>query len=179
MLGQAQRRLVSLAIILILVAGGLASLVYPVPVEENGPVYSNTNFSGNELNVWVGYAPPGYYTTTQIESGNDVTVVITILLGTASTEIFRSSFPAGTVEVSKVSVGNGGTVFLSVESRGGVFTQLSVYARIFRYITTYPYSWAGLVVLGLAGLFMLATEFGNTSFGKAARMILPVNKLGF
>ncbi len=177
MLGQRQRHLVSLAIILVLVTGGIVSLALPVAAEENGPVYS-ADLSANELNVAVGYAPPGYFTTAQITSGRDVTVVITILLGTASTEIFRSNFPAGNFTTSEVSVGNGGTVFLSVESMGGAFTQLSVYARIFRYITTYPYSWAGLVVLGLAGLFILATEFGNTSFGKVARMILPVNRLG-
>ncbi len=178
MVMRTQRRFFSLAIIVVLVASGFVFLAYPVLAEENGLVYSNENFSGNELNVALGYAPPSYYTTTQIRSGNDVTVVITVLLGSASAEIFRSSFPAGNFTISEVSVGNGGTVFLSVESSGGAFTQLSVYARIFRHITTYPYSWAGLVVLGLAGLFTLATEFGNTSFGKVARMILPVDRLG-
>ena len=177
MLRQGQRRVISFAIILVLAMGGLVFLAVPVSVEETGSVYS-ANLPATELNAAVGYAPPSHYTTTQITSGNDVTVIITVLLGTASTEIFRSGFPAGTFEVSKVSVGNGGTVFLSVESMGGAFTQLSVYARVFRYITMYPYSWVGLVVLGFAGLFTLATEFRNTSFGKVARMVLPVNRLG-
>ncbi len=178
MLRKGERSAISLGIILVLVAGGIVLLAIPVSVEENGPVYSVANVSANELNVPVGYAPPSNYAAAQISSGREVTVVITVLLGTASAEIFRNDFPAGTFEVSKVSVGNGGTVFLSVESKSGAFTQLSVYVRIFHYITTYPYAWIGLVVFCFTGLLTLATRFRNTSFGRIAGKILPVGRLG-
>ncbi len=172
---QAQRHFLSLAITLLAVAGGLVFLFYPVSTEETGASVSR-NFSGDELNLTVGYAPPNYYTSAQVTSGNQVTLIVSVLLGAQTTEVFRADFQAGSFEISKVSVGNGGTVFLTVQSHEGSFTDMSVYARIFRYITTYPYALLGLVVMGFAGLFTLATHFRHTSFGKVATKILPVEK---
>ena len=174
---QAQRRSVGRSIILMLIASGVLLLASPVQAEERGPVYS-ANVSATELNLDVRYAAPASYVAARFDVGGDVTVVITVLLGSLATEVLRSDFLAGAFEISGVSVGTGGTVFLSVESVGGSFIQMSVYAWIFRYITTYPYSWAGLVVLVFAGLFALATQFPDTSFGKVAGWIVPVHKLG-
>jgi hypothetical protein len=171
------RRPVSLAIILMLTTSGLLLLASPVQAVETGPVYS-ANVSATELNLDVRYAAPASYAAARFDVGGDVSVVITVLLGTLATEVLRSDFPAGAFEISGVSVGTGGTVFLSVESVGGSFIQMSVYAWIFRHITTYPYSWAGLGVLVFAGLFALAALFPETSFGKVAGWILPVHKLG-
>ncbi len=175
---QVRKRVYSLAIVLLLLVAGVFLLASPVVAEETRQAYSRPNFSADEVNVDMGYAPPRYFASAQISSGNTVTVIITVLLGTTSTEVFRASFPAGSFEISRVSMGSGGTVFLSVESQGGSLTQMSVFARVFHYVTTYPYSWAGLVVVCVAGLFALATEFPRTGFGKIARMILPVEKLG-
>ncbi len=169
---QTQRHFLSLAITILAVAGGLVFLFYPVSTEETGANVSR-NFSGDELNLTVGYAPPNYYTSAQVTSGNQVTLIVSVLLGTETTKVFEANFQAGSFEVSKVSVGNGGTVFLTVKSREG-FTDMSVYARIFRYITTYPYAMLGLAVMGFAALFTLATHFRHTSFGKVAKRILPV-----
>ncbi len=170
---QAQRHFLSLAIIILAVAGGLVLIFYPVSTEETGATVSR-NFSGNELNLTVGNAPPNYYASAQVTSGNQVTLIVSVLLGTETAEVFRAVFQAGPFEVSKVSVGNGGTVFLTVESHGGTFTDMSVYARIFHYITIYPYALLGLAVIGFAGLFTLATQFRHTPFGKVAGKILPV-----
>ena len=174
---QAQRRSVGRSIILMLVASSLLLFASPVQAEETGPVYS-ANVSATQLNLDMRHAPPNYFAAARFDVGGDVTVVITVLLGTLATEVLRSDFPAGSFELSRVSVGTGGTVFMSAESVGGSFIQMSVYAWIFHYITTYPYSWAGLVVLVFAGLFALATQFPNTSFGKVANKVLPVHKLG-
>jgi len=174
---QAQRSSIGRSIILMLIASSLFLFASPVQAEEMGPVYS-ANRSATQLDLDMRHAPPNYFVAARFDVGGDVTVVITVLLGTLATEVLRSDFPAGSFELSRVSVGTGGTLFLSVESEGGGFIQMSVYAWIFRYITTYPYSWAGLAVLVFAGLFMLASQFPNTSFGKVARMILPVDKLG-
>jgi len=174
---QAQRRSVGRSIILMLIASSLLLFASPVQAKEMGPVYS-ANVSATQLNLDMRHAPPNYFAAANFDVGGEVTVVITVLLGTLAAEVLRSDFAAGSFELSSVSVGTGGTVFLSVESVSGSFVQMSVYARIFRYITTYPYSWAGLAVLVVAGLFVLATQFPNTSFGKVARMILPVDKLG-
>ncbi len=178
MASSSHHRIITLAIILLSTIAGLVFMAAPVSAEETGPVYSAPSFSANALDVSIGNAPPGYFTTTRVTSGNEVSVTLSVLLGTANTMIFSASFLAGTFEISQISVGNGGTVFLLIESEGGVFTQLTVYARIFRVITTYPYSWIGLGVLGFAGLFTLVVAFPNTAFGKIAGKIIPAKKLG-
>jgi hypothetical protein len=171
------RRSVSLAIILMLIASGVMLMASPVQAEEMGSVYS-ADVSATEVTLDMKNAPPSYYAAATFDVGGNVTVVIRVLLGALVTEVLRSDFPAGSFEVSRVSLGSGGSVFLSVESESGSFIQMSADAWIFHYLTTYPYSWAGLAVFVFAGLFALATEFPNTSFGKIARMILPVDKLG-
>lgn len=174
---QAQRRSVGRSIIVMLIASSLFLFASPVQAVEMGPVYS-TNVSATQLNLDMSHASPNYFVAARIDVGGDVTVVITVLLGILATEVLRSDFPAGSFELTGISVGTGGTVFLSAESVGGGFIQMSVYAWIFRYLTTYPFSWAGLVVLVFAGLFALASQFPNTSFGKVASKVLPVHKLG-
>jgi len=59
-----------------------------------------------------------------------------------------------------------------------VYTQMSVFARIFQNIVTYQYSWIGVLVLGAAGLFALAVLFPETVLGRVAGRIIPVRRIG-
>ena len=109
MLRDSQRRTLTIAIILLSLTAGLVLLVVPVSEEETGPVYS-ASLTATEIVVPVGYAPPSYFTTARVTSGNEVTVTLSVLLASSYTVIFSANFQPGTFEVSKISVGNGGTV---------------------------------------------------------------------
>src|SRR3989304_1321532 len=117
---QAQRRSVGRSILLMLIASSLFLFASPVQAEEMGPVYS-ANASATQLNLDMRHAPPNYFVAARFDVEGDVTAVITVLLGTLATEVLRSDFPAGSFELSRVSVGTGGTVFLSVKYEGAGF----------------------------------------------------------
>ncbi len=69
-------------------------------------------------------------------------------------------------------------MFLTIEPQNGVYTQMTVFARIYQSVVTYQYSWIGVLVLGAAGLFALATLFPETVLGRAAGRIIPARRMG-
>jgi hypothetical protein len=100
------------------------------------------------------------------------------LLGTSgSAVIYSQVFPSGSFEISAITIVNGGNVFLTIEPQNGVYTQMTVFARIYQNIVTYQYSWIGILVLGAAGLFALAALFPETVLGRAAGKIIPVRRI--
>ncbi len=159
--------------ILLVLATGIALLLFPISTEEILPgAYTAQKVVTSELDVSIGYAPPGYFVDAHITASNQVTVTLT-LVGT-STVLLTEVFPAGTFDTPRVIILNGGNVFLTIEPQNKVFTQMTVYARIFHEVVTYPYSWMGVAILGVAGIFAFAIFLPNTTLGRAARMIVPV-----
>jgi hypothetical protein len=174
-----QRQRYTLAILCSLLIAGLVLLSFPAPAEQDVATYSTpSNVSASELEIALGYALSGYYTSAHITTGNTATV--TMKLVETGVVIFTSTFPAGTFDIPNtlITAVNGGTVFLTISSQGHVFTQMSVVAKIFHTITALPYFWAGVGVLGLTGLLTLAIFYQHTTAGRLARRILPVEKAG-
>lgn len=168
-----------LILLLGLLGTGWTLMAFPIPAQENigQPYTTPPNYLTSGINTVIGYAPAGYLTTAHFSSGNQVTVTFSLV--ESSIELFRATFPAGTFDIPNVPVGtSGGTVFLTIQSANRVITPMSVVARIFHEVSTFPFFWAGVVVVGLAVIYGLATFYGNTSLGRMAAKILPVNKLG-
>jgi hypothetical protein len=162
-----------------LLIAGLVLLSFPAPAEQDIATYSTpSNVTTDELESVIGYALSGYYASAHITTGNTATV--TLKLVETDLVIFTSTFPAGTFDIpnTPITAVNGGTVFLTITSQGHVFTQMSVVAKIFHTITTLPFFWAGVGVLGLTGLLTLAIFYQHTTAGRLARRILPVEKAG-
>ncbi len=168
----------TLILLLALLVSGLTLLAFPVPAQENTGQYATPpNYLTSSVNKVIGYAPAGYFATAHFSSGNTVTVTLSLV--ESSIELFQATFPAGTFDVPNVSVGtSGGTVFLTIQSANRMITLMNVVARIFHEVTAFPFFWAGVAVLGLAVVFAMATFYKNTSLGRIAARILPVNKLG-
>ena len=174
-----QRQRYTLVILCSLLIAGLALLSFPAPAYQDVATYSTPpNYSASSLQTVIGYALSGYYATAQVTTGNTATVTLTLV--ETDVVIFAGTFPAGTFDIpsTPITAVNGGTVFLTVTSQGHVFTQMSVMAKIFHTITTLPFFWAGVGVLGLTGLLTLAVFYQHTAAGQLARRILPVEKAG-
>ena len=170
----AQHRFYSALIFLGLLAIGLTLLAFPTVTQSNGQEYF-AQVTTTELDASVGYAPPGYSADAHVTSQNQVTVTLT-LVG-SSTVLFSQVFPAGTFDMPAVTIVNGGNLFLKIQPQNGVFTQMTVFARIFQSLVTYQYSWVGILVLGATSLFALASFFPQTLLGRAAGRIIPVHKM--
>ena len=175
-----QRQRYTLAVLCSLLIAGLVLLSFPAPAEQDVATYSTPPNvpPTNALEVAIGYALSGYYASAHITSGSVATV--TVKLVETGMVIFTSTFPAGTFDIpnTPITATNGGTVFLTVTSQGQVFTQMSVVAKIFHTITSLPFFWAGVGVLGLTGLLTIAIFYQHTTAGRLARRILPVEKAG-
>lgn len=168
-----------LILLIALLGTGWTLMAFPVPAQENiGQPYTTLpNYSTNAIYARIGYAPAGYMTTAHVSSGNPVTVTLSLV--ESSIELFQAHFPIGNFDIPNVSVGTtGGTVFLTIQSANNIITPMSVVARIFHEVNTFPFFWAGVVVVGLAVIFALATFFSSTSLGRIAGRILPVKRLG-
>jgi hypothetical protein len=173
-----QHRLYSVVIILALTLTGLTLLALPTITETNAMEFS-AQVTRTELDAPIGYAPPGYSVDAQISSQNQVTVTLKLLGSSGtSTIIFSQVFSAGSFDISAITIVNGGNVFLTVTPQNSVYTQMTVFARIFQNTVTYQYSWIGILVLGAAGLFALAALFPETVLGRAAGKVIPVRRIG-
>lgn len=170
-----QHRFYAAIILLGLLIGGLTLLLIPTTGQLNGPEYY-AKVTGTELDASIGYAPPGYSADAHITAQNQVTVTLT-LVGTSAI-LFSQTFPAGTFDIQAITIVNGGNVFLNIKPQNGVYTQMDVFARIFQDLVTYQYAWIGILVLGVAGLFALASFSPQTILGKAAGKIIPVHRIG-
>ncbi len=171
-----QHRFYPVIIFLGLSVAGLTLLALPTISETNAHEYSQAQVTQSELDASIGYAPPGYSMDAHITSQNQVTVTLT-LIGTSAV-IFSQVFPAGTFDITQITIVNGGNLFLTLKPQNGVFTQMSVFTRIFQEEVTYQYSWIGVIVLGVAGLVALASFFPQTLLGRAASRIIPVRRIG-
>ncbi len=169
-----QHRQYAATILLALVLTGLTLLVLPSISQTTAQEYS-AQVTTTELDASIGYAPPGYAVDAQITSQNQVTVTLK-LVGTSAV-IFSQSFPAGTFTISQITIINGGNLFLTIAPQNSAFTRMTVFARIFQNVVTYQYSWIGVLVLGIAGLFALAAFFPQTALGRAASKIIPVHRI--
>ena len=154
-----------------LVLTGIVLVALPTPVDQNVQEFSAPQVTRNELDASIGFAPAGYYVDAQITTSNAVTVNL-VLVG--STVLFSQSFPAGTFDIPRTQIVTGGNIFLTVSSSNSVYTQMSVFARIFHEVATYQYAWVGIGVLGVAGLFSLAILRPTTGLGRLVYKILPV-----
>jgi hypothetical protein len=172
-----QRRLYSVIILLSITLTGLTLLALPTISQTNATEYS-AQVTGTELDAPIGYAPPGYIVDAQVTSRNEVTVTLRLLGASGSAVVFSQVFPSGTFDIFPIAIVNGGNLFLTIEPQNGVYTQMTVFARIYQSIVTYQYSWIGVLVLGAAGLFALATLFPETVLGRAAGRIIPVKRMG-
>lgn len=168
----------SVVVLLGLILTGLTLLALPTITQTNAIEFS-AQVTKTELDAPIGYAPPGYAVDAQISSQNQVTVTLK-LLGASGTSaiIFSQVFQAGSFDISAITIVNGGNVFLTVTPQNSVYTQMTVFARIFQNIVTYQYSWIGVLVLGAAGLFALAALFPETVLGRAAGRVIPVRRIG-
>ncbi len=158
-----------------LLAAGIALAVFPVSAQQNlgQPYTTPPNYWVSAINTQVGFAPPGYFTTAHVSSGNLVTVTLTLV--ESGSQLFQATFPAGTFDIPNVPLGqNSGTVFIAIQSQGNVITPMTVVARIFHEITAFPLFWAGVGLLGLAGIYVLATFHREIGLGR----VLPIDKLG-
>ena len=171
-------RLYSVIILLALTLTGLTLLALPTITETNALEFS-AQVTKTELDAPIGYAPPGYSVDAQVTSQNQVTVTLR-LLGASGTSavLFSQVFQAGSFDISAITIVNGGNVFLTMTPQNSVYTQMTVFATIFQDLVTYQYSWIGILVLGAAGLFALATLFPQTVLGRAAGKIIPVRRIG-
>ncbi len=170
-----QHHLYPVIILLALTVAGLTLLALPTVSETNAHEFS-AQVTQSELDASIGYAPPGYSVDAHISSQNQVTVTIT-LVGTSAV-LFSQVFSAGTFDITQITIVNGGNLFLTLKPQNGVFTQMSVLTRIFQEEVTYQYSWIGVLILGGAGLFSLASFFPQTWLGRAAGRIIPVRRIG-
>ncbi len=170
-----QHRLYPVIILLGLTVAGLTLLALPTFSETNAHEFS-AQVTQSELDASIGYAPPGYSVGAHITSQNQVTVTIT-LVGTSAV-LLSQVFSAGTFDITQITIVNGGNLFLTLRPQNGVFTQMSVLTRIFQEEVTYQYSWIGVLTLGAAGLFSLASFFPQTWLGRAAGRIIPVRRIG-
>ncbi len=175
-----QHRLYPVIILLALTVAGLTLLALPTFSETNAHEFS-AQVTQSELDASIGYAPPGYSVGAHITSQNQVTVTIT-LVGTSAV-LFSQVFSAGTFDITQwvitqITIVNGGNLFLTLKPQNGVFTQMSVLTRIFQEEVTYQYSWIGVLIMGSAGLFSLASFFPQTWLGRAAGRIIPVSRIG-
>jgi len=168
----------SVIILLALILTGLTLLALPTISQTNAAEFS-AQVRKTELDAPIGYAPPGYSVDAQISSANQVTVTLK-LLGASGTSavLFSQVFQAGSFDISAITIVNGGNVFLTVTPQNGLYTQMTVFARIFQSLVTYQYSWFGILVLGVASLFGLAVLFPQTILGRAAGRIIPVSRIG-
>jgi len=170
--------IISIVILLGLILTGLTLLVLPTITQTNSIEFS-AQVTRTELDAPVGYAPPGYAVDAQLSAQHQVTVTLKLLEASGtSAVIFSQVFQPGTFDISAITIVNGGNVFLTVTPQNGVYTQMTVFARIFQQIVTYQYSWIGVMVLGAAGLFALAALFPETFLGRAAGRIIPVHRVG-
>lgn len=174
-MSRGQRRLFTTILLLGLLVVGLSLFAVPTISETNAHEFS-AQVTQTELDASIGYAPPGYSVDAHITSQNQVTVTLS-LIGT-STVIFSKVFPAGTFDITQITIVNGGNLFLTLKPQNGVFTQMSVFARIFQQQVTYQYAWVGVIVLGVAGLLALASFYPQTLLGRAAGRIIPLRKIG-
>ncbi len=161
-----------LILLLGLLAAGVTLAAFPVSAQQNlGQPYT-ANYSTSAIDTQIGFAPPGYFTTAHISSGNAVTVTLTLV--ESGSQLFQHNFAAGAFDIPNIPLGqSSGTVFLAIQSQGGP-TPMSVVARIFHEITAFPLFWAGLGLLGLAGIYAIATFHKEMGLGR----ILPIDKLG-
>lgn len=168
----------SVVVLLALMLAGLTLLAFPTITQTNALEFS-AQVTRTELDAPIGYAPPGFSIDAQISAQNQVTVTLKLLgaSGTSSV-IFSQTFQAGSFQISAITVINGGNIFLTVAPQNSVYTQMTVFARIFQNTVTYQYSWIGTLVLGVAVLFALAALFPETVLGRAAGRIIPVRKIG-
>ncbi len=169
------KRFYKLALFVGLLVTGIVIALLPSTAEENYQQFS-AQVVKSELDASVGYAPPGYFTDAHITTNNQVSVTITLV--ETNTVLFSQSFPAGTFDIQRIVILNGGNIFLTIKPPNNVFAQMNVYARIFHNVVTYQYTWVGIGVLGLAGLLGLATLFPDTAFGRLAGRIIPIHKIG-
>ena len=171
-------RTYSVVILLSLILTGLTLLALPTISQTNANEFS-AQVNRTELDAPIGYAPPGYSVDAQITSQNQVTVTLRLLGASGSSAVmFSQVFASGSFEISAITVVNGGNLFLTMTPQNGVYTQMSVFARIFQNTVTYQYSWIGVLVLGAAGLFALAVLFPETVLGRVAGRIIPVRRIG-
>ncbi len=154
-----------LALFIGLLVTGIVVAMIPTVVEENYQQFA-AQVRESELDASVGFAPPGYFTDAHITVNNQVTATITLV--ETNTILFSQSFPAGTFDIQRIVILNGGNIFLTVKPQNNVFTQMSVYARIFHEVVTYQYTWIGIGVLALAGSLGLAILFPDTALGRLA-----------
>ena len=172
-----QHSLYSTIILLSLILGGIALLVLPTITETNAVEFS-AQVTRTELDAPIGYAPSGYSVDAQLSSQNQVTVNFKLLQASGTPVVlFSQVFQPGSFEISAITIVNGGNVFLTVTPQNSVYTQMTVFARIFQSIVTYQYSWIGILVLGAAGLFGLAVFFPETVLGRAAERILHAHRI--
>ncbi len=150
---------------------GVVLIALPTPTQQNFQQYS-AQVTLSELDAFIGFAPPGYYADAHIVTGNAVTVKLVLV--ESSTVLFSQSFQAGTFDIPRTQVFAGGNIFLTITPSNGVFTQMSVFARIFHEVATYQYALIGIGVLGLAGLVALAVLRPETGLGRLVYKILPV-----
>src|SRR5712692_7927758 len=129
-----QYRLYPVIILLGLTVAGLTLLELPTFSETNAHEFS-AQVTQSELDASIGYAPPGYSVGAHITSQNQVTVTIS-LIGTSAV-IFSQVFPAGTFDITQVTIVNGGNLFLTLKPQNGAFTEMSVFTRIFQEEVTY------------------------------------------
>ncbi len=163
-----------LMLLIVLLGAGITLAAFPVSAQENlgQPYTTPPNYSASGINTQIGFAPPGYFTTAHVNSGNAVTVTLTLV--ESDSQLFQATFPAGTFDIPNIPLGqSSGTVFLAIKSQGNIITPLSVVARIFHEITAFPLFWAGLGLLGLAGIYGIATFHREMGLGR----ILPIDKL--
>lgn len=164
-----------LILLIALLAAGITLAAFPASTQENlgQPYTTPPNYWVSGINTQIGFAPPGYFATAHISSGNPVTVTLTLV--ESNSQLFQATFPAGTFDIPNVPLGqSSGTVFLAIKSQGNVITPMSVLARIFHEITAFPLLWAGVGVLGLAGIYAIGTFHKEMGMGR----ILPVDRLG-
>ncbi len=154
-----------------LLLAGIILIALPTPIVQNFQQYS-AQVTQSELDASIGFAPPGYYADAHIVTGNAVTVKLVLV--ESSTTLFSQSFQAGTFDIPSTQVTAGGNIFLTITPSSGIFTQMSVFARIFHEVATYQYAWIGIGVLGVAGLFALAILRPETGLGRLVYKILPV-----
>ncbi len=168
-------RLYTTIILLGLLVFGLSLLALPTVSEINGQEFS-AQVTQSELDASIGYAPPGYSVAAHITSQNQVTVTL-YLIGTSAV-IFSQVFPAGTFDITQVTIVNGGNLFLTLKPQNGAFTEMTLFTRIFQQEVAYQYAWVGVIILGVAGLVALASFFPQTLVGRAANRIIPLRKIG-
>jgi len=157
------QRFYTLVFLVAITLVGIVFLAYPVPLAKDSVSYSG-GFYGDQFNTIIGYAPPGDFASVHLTSGNGVTITLQVALNGAYTPIYNAAFPAGTIDVPTTSVGNGGTLFLTVSSDNRVFTPMNIQARIFQEIASYPFIPLGIGTLGVAGLLAITTRFGRVPF---------------